>query len=521
MLHAWQKAERVVPLDLELGYHGIVSRNACGGAPRSLAGRREGRVVPLVKDAVADPASGQSLAGPGRALIVDDQEELRRLYRRTLVKDGHDVVLASNGAEAIALARKQRFDVVISDLRMPDMGGVALLQALHEIDPDLPVVLMSGSPDLDAAMKAVEYGALEFLVKPIAFDKLRQSALRAIELGRKRAATKAALEQYRSGTRLRTPAGSGTERQSWTGELLAGRYRVGRLLGAGGMGGVYEATREDLGNMRVAIKVLHAELAADASLLARFRREAETVGQLRHPNIVHVLDFHAEPGEPPCLVMELIDGISLRQELERERRFAAGRVAFIAAQMLAALSAVHRAEVIHRDVKPENVLLTCVSGLSDIVKVLDFGVAKLLRAPQGETLTQVGTVLGTPTYMAPEQARGAVIDARSDLYSVAAIMYEALAGKAPFSGDNYNALLFAIQQGQPTPLTELRPDVTRELLAVIERGMKPNADERYHTAEEMAEALSPWVRADSALSSAPPASSAAAYAPTVVPRSQR
>lgn len=472
-----------------------------------------------MKESAPQPDDPETLADPGRVLLVDDQEELRRLYRRTLAKDGHDIALACNGAEAVEQAKRERFDVVISDLRMPDMGGLELLQALRAADPHLPVVLVSGSPDLDAAMKAVELGALEFLVKPVAFDKLRQCARRGIAIRRQRAQTEDMLQQFRSGERRRPNPFVG-ERESWTGELLAGRYRVGRLLGAGGMGKVYEATREDLGRMRVAVKVLHESLLTDVALVARFRREAETVGLINHPNIVRLLDFHAEPNEPPFLVMELLDGFSLRQELTRHGPFSPGRAVFVASQVLAALAAVHRAHVIHRDIKPDNVLLTTMSGMGDIVKLLDFGVAKLQSVPHGETLTQAGTVLGTPTYMAPEHARGAAIDPRSDLYSVAAVLYEMLSGKAPFGGDNYNALLFAISQGKPEPLAELRPDVPAALVAVIERGMRPEPDERYARAEELADALGPWL-GEARAASTPPASSAAAFAPTVGPWSSR
>ena len=466
------------------------------------------------------PAEAASEARPGRILLVDDQDELRRLFRRSLAKAGHAVTTARNGREAIVLAREESFDLVISDVRMPDMGGVELLQALHARDPDLPVLLVSGSPDLETAMKAVEYGAFEYLVKPVPFDKLRASAARAIELYRKRVEAEQVLEEYRSGERRRARAVGTEERESWTGELLAGRYRIGRLLGAGGMGAVYEATREDLGQMRVAVKVLHATLADDAKLLARFRREAETVGLINHPNIVRILDFHAGSAEPPILVMELLDGVSLRQEFARHGRFSQARAVFVASQLLAALAAVHRAQVIHRDIKPENIILTTMSGLGDIVKVLDFGVAKQLDAVSAEKLTQTGMVLGTPTYMAPEHARGAAIDKRSDLYSVGALMYEALSGQAPFGGDNYNALLFAIQQGAPTPLGELRPDLDATLLAVVARAMQTEASERFQTAEEMIDALSPWLSLDSA-GNAPPASSAAAFAPTLVPWTRR
>ena len=465
-------------------------------------------------DAAANQATHE--ARPGRVLLVDDQDELRRLFQRTLAKDGHEIVTASNGRAAISLALREHFDVVISDVRMPDMGGVELLEELAAHDAHLPVVLVSGSPDLETAMKAVEYGAFEYLVKPVPFEKLRASAKRAIALRRKRAQAEEVLEQYRSGERLRAHPGLREEPESWSGALLGGRYRIGRLLGVGGMGSVFEATREDLGQMRVAVKVLHSALAEDASLLARFRREAETVGVINHPNIVRILDFHSEGDGPPFLVMELLDGVSLRLELVRHGPFSAARIVFVASQVLAALSAVHRAHVIHRDIKPENVFLTSMSGLGDIVKVLDFGVAKVLTAVPGETLTQAGMVLGTPTYMAPEHARGASIDLRSDLYSVGALMYEGLTGRAPFVGDSYNALLFAIQQGAPPPLAELRPDLEPKLVEVIERAMRTDASERFQSAEDMAEALAPWL----SLSSTPPASSAAAFAPTMGPRSR-
>lgn len=455
-------------------------------------------------------------AAPGRVLLVDDNAELRRLLERALTKAGHHVVTAEGGRAAIALAQDGDFDLVISDVRMPDMSGVELLAELHESSPDLPVLLISGTPDLTTAMKAVEYGAVEYLTKPVALDKLRSSAARAIETRRQRLEEQAQLHEYRSGTRRRANNSPAEPRESWTGELLGERYRIGRLLGSGGMGAVYEATREDLGDMRVAVKIIHPELADDPTLLARFRREAKTVGQINHPNIVRLLDFHAEEGEPAFLVMELLDGLSLRQAFSRQ--FSAERTVFVATQILAALSAVHRARVIHRDIKPENIVLTTISGMGDIVKLLDFGVAKVLSAVPGETLTQTGAVLGTPTYMAPEHARGAPIDARSDLYSVSAVMYEALSGKPPYFGENYNALLFAIQQGETTSLEELRPDLDRGLLEVIGRGMASDPSARYQSAEEMSAALEPWL-VSVGVTSSPPESSAAAFAPTMMPPS--
>ena len=194
------------------------------------------------------------------------------------------------------------------------------------------------------------------------------------------------------------------------GDLLGGRYRVVRRIGSGGMGAVYEAVQEGLGR-RVALKVVHPHLATQADLLERFRREAQAAAALGHPNIVQITDFSAE-GETAFLVMEYLEGESLGEVLRRETTISEARIAFIARQVLAALGAAHRAGIVHRDVKPDNVFLTSIAGVGDVGKMLDFGVAKLVEPQAGGPLTAVGEVLGTTSYMAPEQALGVPVDAR-------------------------------------------------------------------------------------------------------------
>jgi CheY-like chemotaxis protein len=435
---------------------------------------------------------------PGRILLVDDQPELRRLLERMLSNAGHSVVTAADGNEAIALFRQGDFDVVISDIRMPDMDGMALLKELHHLDPDLPVLLITGSPQLHTAMQAVEYGALEYLTKPVPFERLRASALRAIDLRRCRAEAKRALEQMRSGEHGREALKHDGERELSRGALLAGRYRIGRLLGAGGMGVVYEATLEGAAPQRVALKVLHASLAVDEAFVARFRREAESVGRIDHPNIVRLLDFHPQVDGLTFLAMELLDGVSLRQAISQEGQLSPRRTALIASQVLLALGVVHQARIIHRDIKPENVFLTEAEHGLELVKVLDFGAAKPLAAAPGETLTSQGVVVGTPTYMAPEHARGGRVDERSDVYSLGAVMYEALTGRPPFAGDSFNALLFAIQEARPVPLGALRPDLDSGMCELVARAMAPDPDQRFQSAMEMASSLEAWLAADRA-----------------------
>src|SRR5690606_7632368 len=186
---------------------------------------------------------------------------------------------------------------------------------------------------------------------------------------------------------------------TWTGELLGGKYRIGAKIGEGGMGSVYEAVREDLGQMNVAIKIVHSALGVQPEVSARFRQEATALASLNHPNIVRVFDFQAPSDEPAILVMERLEGGSLAALIEEQGALAVNRVTFIAGQILSALSAAHAMNIVHRDLKPENIFLTCVSGVDDIVRLLDFGIAKHLDQAIDMALTRTGVVIGTPAYM--------------------------------------------------------------------------------------------------------------------------
>jgi serine/threonine-protein kinase len=438
---------------------------------------------------------------PGRILFVDDSDEVRRSFRRMLVSAGHSVRMAANGIEATAVVSSEELDLVISDVHMPDMDGVELLKRVHETDPDLPVLLLSGDPDLESALRAVEYGAVEYLAKPVDLEKFQASVQRALEVRRKRVEARDAVAR-RSGRQARAES---TDTNALEGTLLGGCYRIGALLGSGGMGSVYEGTSEDprAGAMAggtseefaatpVAIKVLHAGISHDADVLRRFRREAHLVAALDHPNIVRVLDFQMPAEGRAFIVMERLHGASLGDAIRRQRPFSIESIAWIALQVLAGLAAAHAAGAIHRDLKPDNVFLTELPGVPDVVKLLDFGVAKLMESPWDERLTQTGVVMGTPGYMAPEQARGESADARSDLYAVGCLIFEALTGRPPFVANNYNAVMFQINQSAPPSLAELRPDLDGHFCAIVKKALEKELDARFQSASAFAEALAPW-----------------------------
>ncbi len=261
-----------------------------------------------------------------------------------------------------------------------------------------------------------------------------------------------------------------------------GRYHVGERLGGGGMASVYQAHDPSL-HRDVAIKFLHPSLAEDEECRARFLREARAAGGLSHPNIVVVHDVGEIDGRP-YIAMELVQGSTLADALEAQMPVAVRDAVVIAIQLARALEYAHAHGIVHRDIKPANVML-----LADrrTVKVADFGIA---HVEDGQAQrTQLGAVLGTPQYMSPEQVRGDRLDGRSDLFSAGIVLYQMLAGERPFRGDSLVALAASIEQAEPPPLADKRPEVPPSLRRVVARCLAKDPARRYQSGREMADAL--------------------------------
>jgi serine/threonine-protein kinase len=275
---------------------------------------------------------------------------------------------------------------------------------------------------------------------------------------------------------------------------IAGRYEVVARLGAGAFGTVYKAKDRMLGRM-VAIKTIRLEgLAAAGSsldeLLTRFKREAMVSAQLKHPNIVTIYDI-GESGGLSYLAMEFIDGIGLDRVIRDSGPLAIERAASIAAQVAEALDYAHKQNVVHRDIKPANIMLEP----GDRVKVADFGIARVTNST--DALTATGSLLGTPSYMSPEQARGHELDGRSDLFSVGCVLYELISGRRAFTGESITGLIFKVITEEPPPLAPLRPQTPPELIGVVAKAMSKAADARYQSGREFARALQPFITDDS------------------------
>jgi eukaryotic-like serine/threonine-protein kinase len=283
------------------------------------------------------------------------------------------------------------------------------------------------------------------------------------------------------------------------GTVIGGRYYVRRLIGEGGMGRVFEAEHIDIGR-RVALKILHPAYSQTPDLVERLRREARAASKISHPNVVDVTDSGTTPDGAFFFVMEYLEGIELGELIYREGKLDVARALHIGAQISRAIQAAHEVNVIHRDIKPENVLILTRDGQKDFVKVLDFGIAKSGKDSDLENekdtngdlrrkLTHPGMTMGTPEYMAPEQAAGRPADPRSDVYAVGGLVYEMLSGKAPYEGQNFMEILHKKATTMPAPLLGMRDDIPPELDAIVMRSMAREPDDRQRSMDEFGREL--------------------------------
>jgi eukaryotic-like serine/threonine-protein kinase len=270
---------------------------------------------------------------------------------------------------------------------------------------------------------------------------------------------------------------------------VGGRYELGELLGRGGMAEVRRAVDQRLGRS-VAVKQLRTDLATDPTFQARFRREAQSAAGLNHPTIVAVYDT-GEEVDPltgvavPYIVMELVEGSTLRDVLKDGRKILPERALELTQGVLDALSYSHKAGIVHRDIKPANVMLTS----NGAVKVMDFGIARAV-ADTSATMTQTAAVIGTAQYLSPEQARGETVDSRSDLYSTGCLLYELLVGRPPFVGDSPVSVAYQHVRETPLPPSQLDPEISPEIDAVVLKALAKDRSERYQSAKDMKDDIS-------------------------------
>ncbi|WP_434043896.1 MULTISPECIES: serine/threonine-protein kinase [Sorangium] len=278
--------------------------------------------------------------------------------------------------------------------------------------------------------------------------------------------------------------------RSLLGHVIGDKYGVTAIIGEGGMGAVYEAEHLQIGRL-VAVKVMHARETQQREAISRLEHEARVAGRIGHPNICEVYDIGRLPDGSPYLVMERLHGETLAQRIERCGVVPPGELIDIMLQVLSALVTAHERGIVHRDLKPDNIFLSERTGMLPVAKLLDFGISQASGVDGAAMdLTRTGMVMGTPYYMAPEQARGDVeLDHRLDLWAVGVILYEALTGQRPFVARNYNALLIQILTLWHLPVMELDPSIPPALSRLVDRALAKAREDRFQSAREFQEAL--------------------------------
>lgn len=453
-------------------------------------------------------------------LVVDDDELNRDMLSRRLERKEYKVLVACDGPEALEIAGRELLDMVILDIMMPGMSGIEVLKTLRlsRSATELPIIMASAKGESQDVVNALELGANDYATKPLDFPillarieaQLRQKVPFEVE-------EEASAGEDKMGTILLNPGSekneSGGGQDPGTGSagtrsaadvdgpvagtVLAEKYRLEEEIGSGNFGTVYKAVHLGL-DLHVAVKVLQTSLGTTMEDLARFQREGMSACRVKHPNAVSVLDFGVTATGVSYLVMELLEGRSLADEIQESGRLSPHRCLDIIEPVCAALEEAHSVGLLHRDLKPANIFLHHERG-KEIIKVVDFGTAKFRDDASANNLTLQGTVIGTPAYLAPERLANRPYDGRSDVYSLGVMLYQMLCGKVPFEATDGNPMTVAMMHmnDDPRKLAADVPEVTEAIDNVVAMALEKDPGKRLlpaELAERLREAAGPDLR---------------------------
>lgn len=427
-------------------------------------GRVPGMLHPTAVEAVlVAHGATRRRGGRGDVLLVEPDAGARNLLALRLRNEGYDVRAVGDGRAALDEVRREPPGLVLAEAVLPRLDGFALLDAIVREGRSVPFVFLSARNDPMSVNKGLLLGAADYLAKTVSVEVLLTKVHRLL-------ATVSEAGEGSARFSLSDFAAAGTDElplvsyeQLAPGAAILGRFRLLKPLGEGGMGKVFRARDERL-DEDVVVKVMKPQLSHDPAILERFKREIRLARRITHPRVVRIFDFW-EAGSLKFLTMEFLEGSNLRVELQRRGAFPLPVALRVAEELLEALAAAHAVGIVHRDVKPHNVLMLP----SGHVKVLDFGIAQALEAPERERGVAGGVVAGTFEYMSPEQVAGEPLDPRSDLYSAGLVLYELLAGEAAFRGQDRLAVAQMRLTRDPRPSSAVNSRVPPEVDGFVMR----------------------------------------------------
>jgi DNA-binding response OmpR family regulator len=457
--------------------------------------------------AVAPEDTGRDTGEAATILIVDDTPANLTLLSGMLLERGYVVKVATHGRRALAIAETTKPDLVMLDITMPEMDGYEVCRALkaRAETRDVPVLFLSALDEVGDKLQAFRAGGVDYVTKPFQVEEVLARVETQVRVRRlQRAVERREQELQRQNGELARRNAELLQAQRRTdlvfsalaevlpGRVLDGKYRLDRRIGEGGFGAVFRATHLTLAR-EVAVKIFRPSRGNDSPQgLERFRREGATACRIDHPNVVQVLDSAISDEGIAYIVMELLEGRSLGEELRALGRFSPRRALDIAIPVCEVLAEAAARGMIHRDIKPANVFLHR-GREGEVVKVVDFGIAKLVgEAPDGlnDEITRSGVVVGSPSYIAPERMLDGDYDDRADVYSLGVVMYQMMTGHLPFEGgpQNFAAIALRSLAEDPPRLRDYLPDLPLPLESQVLTAMDKRRDAR-PAAKELAIAL--------------------------------
>lgn len=432
-----------------------------------------------------------------KILLVDDNPVNLSLLEDFLVAQNYEVMIASSGLEALKIMRSYLPDLILLDIAMPEMDGYEVCKQLkaNELTQAVPVIFISALNDVVDQVRAFDVGGVDYITKPFrrkevlarVENQMRIAALQKELRSRNEELLKRNEELQASQQRAEVIFSTLTE--VLPGTVLDQKYRLDTKIGFGGFGAVYKATHLNL-NRPVAVKVFRPLFGKCSPVeLERFRREGILACHINHPNAVSVLDSNISSSGIAYLVMELLEGCTLRDELNEKNKLSLFRCAQIIVPVCQVLAKAHSMGIVHRDIKPENIFLHSSDG-HEVIKVVDFGIAKVVDDASDlllESVTGPGMLPGTINYISPERLTDKPFDGRADVYSLGIMMYEMLSGCLPFQSDGRNIARVLIEHitKEPIPLNQLNSNIPDGVTAVVKKALSKEMKER-PTAEDLA-----------------------------------